>query len=263
MQRLNPRSAAACSRMADDEAFPAQDQILTDDWYRRSDVRWSAALDGWECPPRMMASFDRVVGDLVDRHSIVHAERRNDLREWLKYVVCGYFGLKEAVRNQLTEKQVARCKERIDHLANELRQELVRFYRFGPDRDRDIAALDELLSRARHYEVPGKLPTWKSNASNDALHVLSGHICHFWIPRWWWFQHDLKELPFDFSKGSPCLRFAKYIYAYVGMARCTDRMIVERLRVHVREITDARQGRQAARTPRRFPGFILGSSDED
>jgi hypothetical protein len=241
------------------DALP--EQVLTDDWYRRCRVRWSAALPGWDCNAEMMATIDRAVADLVDKHGIVPTERKNGLREWIKYVVCGYFGLREAARREMTQKEVARCKERIDHLGMDLRQELVRLFGLGPHQE--ISALDELLSCAQRHEVLGDRPTRKGNASNDALYVLSKHICFFWIPGGWWSEKDKSQLPFDYSPGSPSLRFAKYMYAYVGAANCTDRMIVERLRAVGREITDAWQGLLKGPGKRRFQGFILGSSDED
>ena len=194
----------------------------------------------WDWPygsREFMATIDRIVVE-IDARCMVGMERRRGLRDWLVRVVFGYFELRALIRSRLTDRQEGACRRRIGQLGADLRREIVRLYGF--DDHTDISALEEIVKRAERgprplpdvwetaplgFDTP---PTRASNARKDGLHLLSEHICLFWLPVSWWRQAD-GDLPFDFSSGSPAFRFARYVFAVVGEATCTDRMIEKRL----------------------------------
>lgn len=95
MQRHNAHGKLVAHRTAD--ALP--EQILTADWYARAYERWWDDFLGHEWPegsPEIALAVDRAVADLVDKHYIVPASRRDDwrahpglrgLRPWLEDVI--------------------------------------------------------------------------------------------------------------------------------------------------------------------------------
>ena len=248
MQRPNARRAPASAQEAD--ALP--EQALTTDWYARAYQRWWDDFLGHEWPegsPEIVVAVEQATADLVDKHGIVPSERRDNwhahpglrgLRAWLEFVVVGYFGLKDMIDGEITDQQALAYKRRIARLGEALRKELESLYGVGSAMRGDIAALEQIIARAQRHEVLGDRPTKTCNASKDALHVLSAHICLFWLPYDHWQRGRACE-PLDFSVRSPCFRSAKYMYAYLGAPRCTDRMIVKRLRAAELQIITGRQ----------------------
>ena len=220
MQRYSPSRARP--QTADKDALPERKLILTADRYAR--LRATSA-DG---SPQLRAAFDEVVSDLVDRHEIVAKDFRQDLRVWLNWSVCAYFE-RAASKRWLTDKQALACQRNIKELGDALRKELARLYALPAQTVYcDVEALDRILSRARQYQPQGR-PTKKENAANLALQSLGGHIGWFWMDNGRGIQEgDLRQPPKP-CKSSGYFRFAKYIYAFVGM-HCTDPMIIKRLR---------------------------------
>ena len=244
MQRHNPRRSSA--RQTVGEALP--ERPLTADWYWGCYRRWMLEVPGWEWPDgslEIAASIDQAVADLVDKHRIVSAERRRSctaypglwgLREWLEDVVVGYFDLQDMIGSEITGHQAVTYKRRVARLSEALRKELERLYGVGSAMRNDITAIEQIAARAQRHEVLGDRPTKRGNASKDALHVLSRRICLFWLPCDDWRRAESCDPSLDLSVGSSCFRFAKYVYTYLGAPRCTDRMIVKRLRAAAMEI---------------------------
>ena len=255
MQRRSPHPGAVRSGPAD-EALP--EQILTPEWYwvcyRRWTVEFPNAEFGLFVIPEFAVAVDSAVADLVDKHGIVPLEDRHYLRSWLEGLFYAYFPTREAMRNELTDKEADWCKRRVKQLGEDLREELKRLYAYELHPDilalthPDIRALERIVSHAQQQEeLSGDRPTTKENASNDVVYLLSTAICWFWIQT----HGGTANIPFDFSKRSPCFRFAQYVYTYVGAGGCTDRTIVERLRAAHRRITSLTHGPETEPT-RRF-----------
>lgn len=173
-----------------------------------------------------------------------------------------YFGLQAIIAREITDKQALTYKRRIARLGEALHKELERLYGVGSAAD-DMAAVKRIVTGARAQqhqvlEVLGDRPTRKGNASKDALRVLSVRICLFWLPdeyltlRFQGLTPATCDLPLAFATGSPPFRFAKYMYEYLGAPRCTDRMIVKRLRAAALEFTTA--PREKCRRYNTFPG---------
>jgi hypothetical protein len=204
---------------------------------------------GWEWPdgsPEVAAAIDDAVADLVDKMGIVPADRRNScmarpglrgLRQWLEYMVVGYFDLTRAIESEPTGSEVRRHQRRIARLGDRLCKELAELYSvIGCAIPGDLAAVERAVARTQGHLVIGDYPTRKSNASKDAVHVLSRHICFFWQP-----GVSGPYSPLDLAMSSDAVRFARYIFRWLGEGR-SDRMTVERLRTAEREIATGRLG---------------------
>lgn len=237
MQRLSPRHSLGSTRAAD-----APERALTADWYTQAYKRWWDNFLGHEWPensPEIEEAVERAVADLVDKHCIVPAERRDDwhahpglrgLRAWLEFVVVGYFDLVDIMESKPIGGNVERRQRRIAQLGDRLRKEIAQLQGlvglardFEPDIKRVIDPTQGLLVLDDYSS------TRANNASKDAVRVLSRHICQFWQPS------SMSYSPLDLSTSSGSFRFARYIFCWLGEGR-SNRMIVERLRAAEREL---------------------------
>jgi hypothetical protein len=124
---------------------------------------------GWK---HLDATYDQVVADLVHTHEIVPRDRRQDLKEWLCDVICGYYDLKASARGDsaLTDKQALDIKAEIKQLCTNVRDKLISLYGLEPILDRSWDELETAISttggnttltesqqRATAIEVSGKL----------------------------------------------------------------------------------------------------------